>query len=183
MSSGPERRHSLATVVLVAALVLIGALVGGCGSSASSVAEEPPHEGAIRMAASCAPAVALTERAGDPLTTFACPFGWSPRTRSSALPTTGRFTSAREMIDAFCTRSETYVGAAADAPDIAIDFEHDDVVAVAYDAEVGLFWNGAELWVRDVATTCAGEPPSVHTALFVVPKSQELRQQVCSRCE
>lgn len=181
MASGPERRLSFATVALVAASVLLG----GCGASESSAAsaEEAPHEASTRMAAACAPAVALTERAGEPLTTFACPLGWNPRPRSSALPTTGRFTTAHEMIDAFCTRSDAYVGAAADAPDVAIDFEHDDVVAVAYDAEVGLFRNGTELWVRDIETTCAGEPASVHTALFVVPKSEDLRQQVCWRCE
>ena len=107
---------------------------------------------------------------------FACPDGYSPREKSSALPVSGRFKSADEMIDAFCTLSSA--DGAMSSPDLDVDFAHDDVVAVPYDSEIGLYRRGGELWIRRTKQTCGSA--SYRTALFVVPKSQELHEQYCS---
>lgn len=181
MSFGPERRFAPLTVALS-----LGLAVAACGSAAESagsgaptdvdVKQSSPAPGTSAGAPSCTPAVSLTVSAGAPMPPFECPSGWVARDRQTALPMSGRFTSAREIVDAYCARAD----AAADAtPVVAIDFTQNDVVAIAYDGEVGLFRRGGELWIRHVERAC-DEPPAYATVLFLVAKGEDLHEQYCS---
>lgn len=185
MSFGPERR-----IANVAVALSLGLAVAACGSAAESTGSEAetgidvrrssPSPGTNAGAPSCTPAITLTAPAGAPMPPFECPAGWITRDRETALPMSGRFTSATEIVDAFCERTD----APADAsPVVDIDFAQSDVVAIAYDGEIGLFGRGAELWVRHVERACDA-PPSYRTVLFLVPKGEELHEQYCSlSCE
>src|SRR5690606_17046794 len=127
------------------------------------------------QAMSCTPSVALGEPVAAPLTSFECPAGWDERSRNSVLPIAGRFGSARELVDALCTQSDD-----SELPTepigIDIDFEANDVVAVAYEGEISLHRRGGELWIRHTASCEA----SYETALFVIAKGSEPREQTCS---
>lgn len=181
MSFGPERRFASITAAL-----FFTTTIAACGSAAeSSTAGEPPDvdvthsspaPGTNADAPSCAPAIALTTPAGAPMPPFECPSGWTARDRQTALPMSGRFTTAREIVDAYCARVDT----ASDAPAIVdIDFTKNDVVAIASDGDVGLFRRAGELWIRHVARAC-DEPPSYRTVLFLVPKGEDLHEQYCA---
>lgn len=173
MLLGPKRRF---TVALFLALV-------GCGESAATTVadtdEKPtpptPYSGSADLRVSCTPAVALGEPIADPLPSVACPSGWAAREGRSAMPVAGRFTTAREMIEAFCVLDE---GSATSEPASEIDFAKNDVIAIAYVGEIGLHRRAGELWIRH--TEQCGDDRSHRTALFAVPKSAEVREQVCS---
>lgn len=88
------------------------------------------------------------------------------------------------MVDALCTQSDdSQSGGGAGEPagiGIDIDFEANDVLAVAHDGEVALHARGGDLWLRHTET-CEG---AYRTALFVVPKNRTLLEQTCSApCE
>lgn len=88
------------------------------------------------------------------------------------------------MVDALCTQSSDPMTTTARGEPggigIAIDFDTNDVIAVAYDGEVALHRRGAELWIRHTETC----DRSYRTALFVVPKNVEPLEQTCSSsCE
>ena len=87
------------------------------------------------------------------------------------------------MVDALCTQSDDAQAASAGEPagiGIEIDFDANDVLAVAHDGEVGLHARAGELWLRHTET-CEG---AYRTSLFVVPKNRTLLEQTCSAsCE
>ena len=95
---------------------------------------------------------------------------------------------AQEMVDALCTQSSdpdmgsttTTAGGEPGGIGISIDFDTNDVIAVAHDGEVALHRRGAELWIRHTETC----ERSYRTALFIVPKNAEPLEQTCSAaCE
>jgi hypothetical protein len=189
MSSGPERRLPLA---LSLALSLVSV---GCGSEseasdfrsgAESPGEPTPYSGSAQTT-SCTPSVALGAPVALPLSSFSCPFGWEARSKTNALLVSGRFSNAREMVDALCTPStDKNTGSTSIAEGepagigIAIDFDTNDVLAIAHDGEVGLHRRGGELWIRHTETC----ERSYRTALFVVPKNVDPLEQTCSMpCE
>lgn len=182
MSFGPERRFASLAVALSCFLG-----VAACGVAAETSGSEAVHGVDVRQsspapgpdtdAPSCTPAIALTTPASAPMPPFECPSGWVARDRQTALPMSGRFTSATEIVDAYCTLTDDADAAA--PPVVGIDFAKNDVVAVAYDGEVGLFARGGDLWIRHVERGC-DEPPAYRTVLFLVPKGEELHEQYCS---
>lgn len=85
------------------------------------------------------------------------------------------------MVDAFCTElNDSTSGSTASADGepagIDIDFDANDVIAVASGGEVGLHRRAGELWIRHTET-CSR---SYRTALFVVPKDARPLEQTCS---
>lgn len=182
MALGPERRFGFLTVALSLSLAFV---LGACGDAAESTRFEPSAGVDVKRSSpgpSCIPQVTLTERAGEPLAPIECPAGFAARDRNSALPMSGRFTSARELVEAFCTAPE---GAGGGEASIDVDFETHDVIAVAYDGDVGLFRRAGELWLRHVETSCEDDAPRGYgSALFVVTKGAEPLEQYCSMaCE
>lgn len=188
MSSGPERRF---TVALKLALSLLLVACGSVGEPTTAGLEESPNSptpfaGAVKSTSSCTPNVALGEPIAAPLPSFTCPAGWDARSKGSALLLSGRFTSAREMVDALCSQSagSTSGGSTSDGEPagigIDIDFDVNDVIAVAHGGEVGLHRRAGELWIRQVES-CDGD---YRTSLFVVPKDVKPLEQSCSSvCE
>jgi hypothetical protein len=203
MSSGPKRRFTLAepcdrrvrvrtctrTVALSLALSLVSIACGseGAPSGGRSAFEgnggEPTPYAASAPSTSCTPSVALGEPVAAPLPSFTCPSGWETRAKSNALLVSGRFSNAREMVDALCTQStDQNAGSTASADGepagigIEIDFDANDVIAIAHDGKVGLHRRGGELWIRHTETC----ERSYDTALFVVPKNVEPLEQTCS---
>lgn len=185
MSSGPQRRFTVA-------LALVSLLFVGCGSvsesTESDLAGDPagaaPFSGAVRTSSSCTPNVALGEPIAAPLPSFTCPAGWDARSPGGTLLLSGRFTSAREMVDALCTQStDGMSGAGSREPagiGVEIDFDASDVIAVAFDGEVRLHRRAGELWLRHVE----GCERNYRTAFFVVPKQAKPLEQSCSAvCE
>ena len=187
MSSGPKRSF---TVALVLALG-VGSVACGSESESSSrdSALEPPdspttYSGTAQARASCTPSVALGDPVAAPLPYFACPSGWSSRSKSNALLVAGRFRRARELVDALCTESSDLAssGTMTDADGepagigIDVDFDTSDVIAIASDGDVGLHRRAGELWVRHTET-CSR---SYRTTLFVVPKNATPLEQTCS---
>jgi hypothetical protein len=185
MSSGPERRF---TVALSLALSLVSV---GCGSASErsdydSAAEKsgpPTAYSGTAQTTSCTPSVALGDPVAAPLPSFTCPSGWEARAKSNALLVSGRFESAREMVDALCTQSTDSTSGMTNTADgdpagigIDIDFDANDVIAIAHDGEVGLHRRGGDLWIRHTETC----EHSYRTALFVVPKNVEPLEQTCS---
>lgn len=89
------------------------------------------------------------------------------------------------MVDALCTQVDDQTamsGSGSSEPfgGVDIDFDTNDVIAVAHDGEIGLHRRGGELWIRHTES-CT---PSYRTALFVVPKDADPREQTCtSVCE
>ena len=147
-----------------------------CGSAAETATNEPTTE---KVAASaemeCTHAVALSEETvATPLPAVHCPSGWTARARSSSLPVTGRFTTADDLIAAFCTQSD----ASAEAPTVAgVDFAHEDVLAAVYAGEIGMYRHGADLWIKHTIRSC--DTRSYKSALYVVPKNVEPSEQSC----
>lgn len=188
MSSGPERRFTL-----TAALCLLLVACGSAGEPTSDgdgnepSTHTPTTYSGMAETTSCTPSVALGEPVAAPLPSFTCPSGWQARAKGDALLVTGRFQTAREMIDALCTQSSDgaagstmTTGGEPGAIGIAIDFDVSDVIAVAYDGEVALHRRGGELWLRHTETCVR----SYRTSLFVVPKNAEPLEQTCSTtCE
>jgi hypothetical protein len=188
MSSGPERRLPLALILALSASSV------ACGSAnettGAELEESPgaptPYSAASDAGPSCTPNVALGEPIAAPLPSFTCPSGWEARSKSNFLLLTGRFTSARELVDALCTKSEgSTMGSTSSngepaAIGIDIDFETNDVIAVAYQGDVALHRRAGELWIRHTESC----ERSYRTAFFVVPKDAEPLEQTCStRCE
>jgi hypothetical protein len=182
MSSAPPRRlrHVIALVLGVAAF--------GCGSAAENTEDPGPPQADLGERAtlaggqtSCTPSIGLTERAGEPMDAFVCPDGYRSRERPSALPMSGRFVSAREIVDAFCARDDGQPGNDEEVPPVGIDFTVHDVVAIAHDGDVTMYRHGSDLWVRQIAPACDDDARSYRTVLFLVPKTKELREQYCSR--
>lgn len=184
MSSGPERRFTVALGVALS-LVLIA-----CGSVSETAGSEPdessaspkPFSGAVRTKSSCTPNVALGEPIAAPLPSFTCPSGWDARAKGNALLLSGRFTSPHEMVAALCMQSsDSALGDGEPAGiGIDIDFDENDVVAVAYDGEVSLHRRAGELWMRHVES-CESR---YRTAFFVVPKGAKPLEQSCTAvCE
>jgi hypothetical protein len=156
----------------------------GAGAGLEESPNSPaPFSGAVKSTSSCTPNVALGEPIAAPLPSFTCPSGWDARSNGSALLLSGRFTNAREMIDALCTQSTAGSTSGNGEPagiGIAIDFEVNDVIAVAYDGAVGLHRRAGELWIRHVE----GCERNYQTAFFVVPKDAQPLEQSCSAvCE
>jgi hypothetical protein len=186
MSAGPERRFTLALILaLSASSVACGSESETTGASSDESPGAPtPYSETTDASPSCVPNVALGEPIAAPLPSFTCPSGWEARSKSSLL-LSGRFTTARELIDAFCTRlDDSAMGSTSSNGEpagigIDIDFETSDVIAVAYDGEVALHRRAGELWIRH-DESCER---SYRTALFVVPKDAEPLEQTCStRC-
>lgn len=98
----------------------------------------------------------------------------------------GRFRTARELVEALCTETTDTAGSMTDAAGepagigIDIDFDANDVIAIASDGDVGLHRRAGELWVRHTES-CSR---SYRTALLVVPKDATPLEQTCSStCE
>lgn len=180
MSFGPERRF---TVALSLALSVVSIACGSESetSSPDAVVEKAgtkaPYSGSTPTT-SCTPSVALGDPVAQPLPSFTCPSGWDSRSKSNALLVAGRFSTAREMVDALCTESSEPAASTGDPAGIGIeiDFDANDVIAVAHDGEVGIHRRGGELWIRHTETC----ERSYRTALFVVPKRVEPLEQTCS---
>ena len=87
------------------------------------------------------------------------------------------------MVDALCTQSTVATTSADGEPagiGIEIDFDTNDVIAVASDGEVALHRRAGELWIRHTETC----ERTYRTALFVVPKNADPLEQACSSpCE
>jgi hypothetical protein len=186
MSSGPERRF---TVALVVALSVVSIACGSASESSLYDSNDPNPTPPNTLSgasprASCVPSVALGDPVAAPLPSFACPSGWEARAKSNALLVSGRFGTAEETVAALCTQSDdsqstTSAGEPAGIG-IDIDFDANDVLAVAHDGEVALHARGGDLWLRHTET-CDG---SYRTALFVVPKNRTPLEQTCSTtCE
>lgn len=88
------------------------------------------------------------------------------------------------MVAALCTEvDDSSSGSGMTAADgdpagigIDIDFDTNDVIAVASNGDVKLHRRAGELWLRHTET-CSR---SYHTALFVVPKDADPLEQTCS---
>src|SRR5687767_13112785 len=108
MIAGPERRLRLLTVALFVSLLGCSAEVTAPSFEAGVRRVEEPN-GSTPAAGSlaCMPRLTLTESGGDPLPPVTCPDGWTARERSSALPVSGRFTTARDLVETLCTRDAT----------------------------------------------------------------------------
>lgn len=171
---------------------------GGRQERERESARSAPRAGADRDPA-CTPDVSGLVPAEIAPLEIDCPRGYTHRKSLAALPVAGRFTSSRELTDAFCIaesdmgadeKSDTgEAGAAVAAPlppslESAIDFVTSDVVAYAFDAHVGakpmLYERGDELWLRLTTSSCKGEAPELVSVAFVVPKDREINEQRCS---
>jgi hypothetical protein len=185
MSSGPQRRFASTVALSLLSLHLLACGSAGepIGDRAGTIPPEPTtHSGTAAMT-SCTPSVALGDPVATPLPSFTCPSGWDARSKGSALLVSGRFQTAREMVDALCTQSTVATSSADGEPagiGIEIDFETSDVLAVASDGEVALHRRAGELWIRHTETC----ERTYRTALFVVPKNADPLEQTCSSpCE
>lgn len=179
MSSVPRPRF---TTVALSLLLLVLPACGSVDATSSDGTDESPgtaptpHSAAAETV-QCTPAVALGAPITEPLSSFTCPFGWDARAANGALPISGRFKNAREMLDALCTQSTNTMTASRDEPlGVDIDFASSDVLAVPYNGEVGLHRRAGELWIRHTESC----ERSYRTALFLVPKDVEPREQTCS---
>jgi hypothetical protein len=87
------------------------------------------------------------------------------------------------MVDALCTESSDTTSSVDGQPagiGIEIDFDTNDVIAVASDGEVALHRRAGELWIRHTETC----ERTYRTALFIVPKNADPLEQTCSAaCE
>lgn len=87
------------------------------------------------------------------------------------------------MVDALCTQSTDTTASADGEPagiGIDIDFDANDVIAIAHDGHVSLHRRAGELWIRH-AESCDRD---YRTAFFVVPKDAKPLEQSCSAvCE
>lgn len=175
MSSVPRPRFI--TVALSLLLVACGSVSETSGSDSEEIPSSPTAHSGSGQTAQCSPSIALGEAISAPLDSFTCPFGWDARARSNALPISGRFTNAREMVDALCTQSTDAMTTSKNEPlGIDIDFETNDVLAVPYNGEIGLHRRAGELWIRHTESC----ERTYRTALFVVPKDVEPREQTCT---
>jgi len=184
------------------AAAAIAAASAACNATADTSAAREDEAAGVPVsasapsesAASCAPDVTGLVPSGIEPIDIECPRGYAQRASFAALPVAGRFTTMRELTEAFCIEKS-----AASAPtttdrrvprmnDDAIDFEENDVVAYAFDARAGvepaLYVRGTELWLRLTTATCSGQPPELASVAFVVPKGKTINEQKCSlRCE
>lgn len=195
--------HQVWRNVVGASLVALVTVLSGCGVSAETssvdrVADEAepspaPSSGGTNDPTSCAPTVS-----GLTLTSLApvkvqCPTGFNLRDSSKALPIAGRFTTDEELVNAYCVAKSTTTPSSPSLsppklsqPLAAIDFEANDVVAYAYDANAGspsLYRRGSgeELWLRTVSDTCTAVNPTLASVAFVIPKRADVHEQTCSR--
>lgn len=154
-------------------------------TSAEQEALAPP---AATVGPSCVPDLYGLVPAGiDPIE-IRCPDGYVQRKSFAALPLTGRFTTAMELVEAFCAPAGSPVASAVAAADLdtatSIDFEQNDVVAYAFDARAGvepaLFAHGYDLWLRVTNDMCSGRPPELASIAFVVPKGKRVKEQTCA---
>jgi len=153
-------------------------------SSAFLESTTPPETSAAAPAGlSCTPEVTGLIPADISSITIQCPGDYVPREGRSAVPIAGRFTSDAELVEAFCVAKPTLRAISAGT---TIDFDHNAVVAYAYDENAGppptLYRRGDDLWLKVTQTECHTTPPQLASVVFVVPKTSAINEQTCSRC-
>jgi len=202
-------RHKVRNVVAVGSLVALAAALSACGVSSETSTERLSGDEATPTASSGtgggdtsdAASVCTPYLGGLTLATLApvkiqCPSGYGLRDSSKALPVAGRFTNDDELVKAYCVTlsSSSSPAAPPSAPTTnppklslgpnVIDFESNDVVAYAYDANAGapsLYRRSTELWLRTLSDSCTGSAPTLASVAFVIPKHTEVNEQTCSR--
>jgi hypothetical protein len=176
--------------------VLVVTSLTACSSIAeTSLEKEGPADDARRTptlsasASGCTPSVDGLLASGIEPVEIDCPRGYAQRASFDALPTAGRFSTAVELLDAFCIEKRTTRPPRTDlrAPraqnEPSIDFAKNDVVVYAFDARnsepPALLERGNELWLR-TTRTCASEPSELRSVAFVVAKARTINEQKCS---
>lgn len=201
-SSRPRLGREVVRVAVGVALLAFFGSILACGMSGESTlikgSDRPPSEPALSSGGAamaggegdqnvCAPVLGgLVPAAITPLE-VRCPAGYDARDPSRSLPIAGRFSSAEELVKAYCVRDGLPPKLTLQEHD-AIDFEANDVVAFAYDVKAGgvpmLFRRGAELWLQTNTDTCTGLAPSLASVAYVIPKHVVVNEQTCTRsCE
>jgi hypothetical protein len=160
---------------------------GGDGKDGDNSAATKPEASGEDENNTCAPSISGLIPAAIEAVKVRCPTGYEARDVSKALPVAGRFTTADELVKAYCMKAT--IGSTPPKltlqPD-GIDFEANDVVAFAYDAKAGaptLYRRGSgeELWLQTISDTCTGSAPSLASVAFIVPKHADVNEQNCTR--